>query len=138
AESGVDDLALEGVTAEWGLYDDLPKCLVHGEPYVEYGVVEYRYSQLNPTRYAFLVNRYGHTEKAPSHYTASSLIASALGRLWQRGDLDGMWGDATGRWSYNSTVSYWRIPTTKSTDEQITWEDFAKANGLDPDAWPWA
>jgi hypothetical protein len=131
---GVDDLALEGLASEWGLYDDLPKCLVPGEPLVEYGVVEYRYKQFNPVRYAALVDRYSHTCLGPSHYTATSFIAGSLGRLWRRGDLAARFSEATGYWSYNGTVSYWGLPGT-DLDHELSWVDFAHQQGVDPDEW---
>src|SRR5580698_7716160 len=37
----------EGVTAELGLYDDLLQCVHTGDPWIEHGIVEYRYSRLN-------------------------------------------------------------------------------------------
>jgi hypothetical protein len=136
SEAGVDELALEGLTLEWRLYDDLPKCLVPGEGFVEYGVVEHRYKLLNPSRYSFLVDRYGHTRQGPKNYTATSFIAGALGRLGRRGDLDAKFGDAaTGYWSYNRTISYWMLPKSAAHKCRTTWEEFAHANGLDPADW---
>src|SRR2546430_15705202 len=41
-----DDSSSEGKAEELGLYQDLLLCLVPGEPYVEYGVVEHRYAAL--------------------------------------------------------------------------------------------
>ena len=124
--SGVDDLALEGLAQEWGLYDDLPKCVITGEPFVEYGIVEYRYKQLNPARYAALIGRYSHTKVGPSHYTTSSFIAGALGRLWKRGDLTATWGTATGYWAYNGVISYWALPNAPDAG-LLTWKEFAEA-----------
>ncbi len=131
---GLDDLALEGLAYEWGLYDDLPKCLVAGEPLVEYGVVEYRYRNLNPGRYAALVDRYSHTSLGPSHYTATSFIAGSLGRLSKRGDLVATFSTATGYWSYNGIVSYWGLPGT-DVNTFMTWDEFARSLGLDPGTW---
>jgi hypothetical protein len=37
-----------------GLYDDLLLCLVPGDPWVEYGVVEHRYKLLRPEIYEAL------------------------------------------------------------------------------------
>lgn len=51
---GVDALQLDGLAYEWGLYDDLPRCVVADEPMVEYGIVEHRYRLLNPVRYGAL------------------------------------------------------------------------------------
>src|ERR1051325_1017995 len=50
-----------GKTEELGLYADLPLCLVSGEAYVEYGIVEYRYSRLRPPIFRQLLDDYGHT-----------------------------------------------------------------------------
>jgi hypothetical protein len=134
-DSGIDDLALEGYTLEWGLYDDLPRCLLHGEPFVEYGIVEHRYKLLNPARYRFLVDRYSHTCLGPSRYTASAFIASALGRLWRRGDLEADGGPATGYWSYNHGISYWALPGARPGGPQLTWKEFAEQHDLDADVW---
>ena len=136
AESGLTDLELTGLTEEWGLYHDLPKCLVKGDPLVEYGVVEHRYLLLNPTRYRFLLDRYGHTAIAPANYTTSSFIAAALGRLGKHGDLVDSWGDATGRWAYNGTVSYWGLPGVDKAAPKRSWTEYAQEHDLDPEGWP--
>jgi hypothetical protein len=131
----VDELALEGLAQEWGLYDDLPRCLVPGEPMVEYGVVEHRYKELNPACYRALVARYSHTSLGPKNYTASSFIAGALGRLLKRGELEAIFATATGYWSYNGTISYWALPGSSPESTPLTWEAFARGRGIDPSAW---
>jgi hypothetical protein len=116
-----------------GMYDDLPLCLVPGEPFVEYGVVEHRFSQLRPEVYEQLIRDYSHTRLGPKHFTASVFIALALGRLAKHGDLLYRVGPATGYWSYNETISYWALPPGPDTDDRrLSWEQFANHEGLDP------
>jgi hypothetical protein len=88
ATERVNEPAMEGKTAELGLYEDLPRCLVKGEAFVEYGVVEHRYSQLRPDVYQRLLDDYSHTRiERHKPYTASVFIALALGRLADVGDV---------------------------------------------------
>jgi hypothetical protein len=109
---------------------------VAGEPPVEYGVVECRYKALNPTRYSFLLDRYGHTRIAAANYTTTSFIAGALGRLARHGDIAfGEFGPATGYWAYNSVISYWALPGFDPDPTPTTWKAFATENGLDADEW---
>ena len=44
----IDRAEPEGKAAELGLYEDLLRCVVPGEPFVEYGIVERRYEELRP------------------------------------------------------------------------------------------
>lgn len=125
---------LGGKSEALGLYDDLPACLVPGEAWVEYGVVEWRYSQRNPRIYQQLLDDYGHTRIAPKQYTASAFIASALGRLQDAGILGHHVAEATGYWSYNGVISYWALPPLPPTSNLRTWAAYAAAEGLDPDA----
>jgi hypothetical protein len=133
AKERLDDVLLTGKSEELGLYDDLPACLAAGEPWVEYGVVEYRYSKRRPTTYERLLRDYGHTRIAHKPYTASAFIAAALGRLSDAGVVALQFGPATGYWSYNGTISYWALPPAPPTDALISWKDWATAAGLDPD-----
>jgi len=110
AREVVDQALSGGKSEELGLYDDLPRCLSPSEPWVEYGVVEYRYSVLNPSVYSQLLADYGHTRIERKPYTASAFIAAALGRLAEAGIVALQFGPATGYWSYNGTVSYWALP----------------------------
>ena len=48
---------VEGPAQELGMLDDLPACLNDGEPWVEYGVVEDRYAELNPEAFEELRQR---------------------------------------------------------------------------------
>lgn len=126
----------EGITAELGLYDDLLLCIEAGDPWVEHGIVEYRYRQLRPAIYVHeLVARFGHRAQGPRHFSASALIAKALGQLRNEGLLAWQYAQATGFWDYNGTISYWATVPPPPEDQRLTWEIFAVANHLDPRTW---
>ena len=130
--SSPEEDVVEGKAAELGLYDDLPRCLVAGEPFVEYGIVEYRYSKLRPSTYKRLIDDYGHTRQGPKKYTASAFIASALSRLADLSELTFFVGPATGYWSYNSTISYWALAPGPEESARLTYQEFATQIGIDP------
>jgi hypothetical protein len=134
--SETDRLALpEGKAADLGLYEDLPRCLFPGEGFVEYGVVEHRYSERCPRLYEQLLQDYSHTRiERNKPYTASVFIALALGRLADRGEVLYQVGLATGYWSYNGVISYWALPSGSTDWEQTTWLKYATSRGLDPNA----
>lgn len=135
AADRTDEAGASGLAAEMGLYDDLPRCLVAGEPFVEYGVVEHRYSELRPRVYEDLLRRYSHTRiERNKPYTTSVFVASALSWLLRHGDVVVTWADATGYWSYNGVISYWALPPGPAEADRLTWVEYATANGLDPDA----
>jgi hypothetical protein len=119
---------------EFGLFDHLPECLVQGEPFVEYGVVEHRFSKLFPEDYQKMIDQYSHTRLGPTQYSASAFIAKALGILADWGVVQYREGRATGYWSYNGTLSYWRLPDENAKPGVVTYEEFALQNGLDPKA----
>ena len=123
-----DDKLGSGLMAELGLATELPAVLKgHVGRWVEYGVVEHDYAAANPEDFARLVDRYGHTAVAAKKYTTSAFLALALGELSRRGTLLCRFGPATGRWSYNSQVSYWALPPEPTWDERLSWAD----SGLD-------
>jgi hypothetical protein len=134
ATDAVDEPATEGKAADLGLYEDLPRCLLPGEPFVEYGVVEHRYGELQPRVYQQLIDDYSHTRiERNKPYTASAFIASALGWLRDRGDLLHTVGPATGHWSYNEIISYWALPPgPRSGDPMLTWEEWGHTNRARP------
>jgi hypothetical protein len=125
----------DGIAAELGLYDGLLSGLAPGEPPVEYGVVEYRYGLAHPTEYRYLVDMYGHVAHGPKRYTASAFIAATLGPMGRAGEVVAYDGPATGRWSYNSSVSYWSLPGAPASP-MVTWETWAVAEEIDPETWP--
>lgn len=129
----------EGVMAEAGLFDDLPRCLRAAEPWVEHGVVEYRYKERYPERYRELVALYGH-RTLPGRWdsSVSNLIARALEILESRDHLLAQRkkkGPATGCYRDNGTCGYWALAPGPSEDALVTWNEFAKSERLDPEVW---
>jgi hypothetical protein len=120
-----------GITAELGLYDDLPFCLTAREPFVEYGIVEHRYAELRPEVFRQLVERYGRTRIAPASFTATSFIALALWRLVEVGLIVQHPGQATGHWTYNGTMYYYALPQEQHDDRMLSWKEYAAAHHLD-------
>jgi hypothetical protein len=108
--------------------------VVPGEPFVEYGVVEYRFRMNHPDLFAAHVRDRGHVMLAPGVATASSVrFAATLGRLARTGELASVYGPATGAWSYNSQVTYWARPPAPA-GRRITWAAFCCELGR-PDTW---
>lgn len=124
-----------GLGMELGVYDTLIDCLT--DEMVEYGVVEHRFAQAAPEVYSSLVDRYGHRAVRPSKYTASSFLGGALGQLWREELVAGVWGPATGYWSYNSGISAYARPETSEDVPILSWADFATERlGVHPKDWP--
>jgi hypothetical protein len=131
-----DKDVVEGKAVELGLLEDLMLCLEPAKPPVEYGIVEYRYSRLRPETFHGLLDDYGHTRiERNKPYTVSSFIAGTLGRLAGFGELDLVYGPATGHWAYNEVISYWSLPHTEPQDPNLSWEQFAGETGIDPLLW---
>lgn len=124
----------DGVAASYGLYEDLLKCLVSREPYVEYGIVEYRYADLRPALYAELLDRYGHTRNGRQHYTVSSFLGATLGWLRDHDEIVMRFGPATGYWSYNGTIGYCALPPGPADGSMLSYTAFAESIGINPDA----
>lgn len=134
-----NDLAAypEGLAADLGLYDDLPKCITDETTYVEYGIVEYRYGLAHPKEYGQLVATYGRRSQGKGKtYTASAFIASTLGRIARDGVLRFEFGKGTGYWSYDDPISYWAPPGVNEPPNRLTWFEFATENGWKPRDWP--
>lgn len=138
----LDGAGHEGICAELGIDDDLLACFKPDEPFIEYGIVEYRYATANPDSYHHLVRLYSHVQDARNRGTAidtsaSAIIGGALGRLDRRdGLLTRVEAKATGFWSYNGRLHGWARRPGPADQTVTTWVDFATANGLDPKVWP--
>ena len=91
---------------------------------VRIGLVERRFALDNPSEWADLVHRYGHrySNHEPAKYTASAFLAHILGALARTHTVALRDGPATGRWSYNSTISYWATQLDANWAERVTWE----------------
>jgi hypothetical protein len=126
----------DGVSSELGLYEDLLSCVNVGDPWVEHGVVEYRYWHMRPTTYLReLIPRYGHRADGPRNFSVSVVIAKALGQLRDEGLLAWRYGAATGYWDYNGKISYWATFPSPPESESHSWVEFATSQGLDPKVW---
>lgn len=119
-----------------GLYDKLRAVLARFDGWVEHGVVEHAFAQDNPDEYAELVARMGHVAvDGAASSSASGYLSRMLGNLTRSDEVEHRRVEATGQWSYNRDISAWKRADAGS-DELLSWEDFATANGIDPDSWP--
>lgn len=125
-----------------GLYDKLREVLRRHDGWVEHGVVEHELAEAHPDTYRELVARMGHaTIDDDASASASSYLSRLLGTLTRDDEVERREVDATGLWSTNGTISAWRaLPTdeheTEPSDDVLSWEEFAEANGIDAGSWP--
>jgi hypothetical protein len=117
--------SLGGTLAEeYGLYAELPAALAaYRGRWVEYGVLEHAYAANHPDEFADLVARFGHTAIEASRYTVSSYLARTLGDLSRAGSVLFHPGEATGRWSYNSNISWWALTPEPLWSSRVSWAD---------------
>jgi len=126
---------MSGLAAELGLDSELPAAVAsYGGRWVEYGLVERAYALAHPAGFQRLLDAYGHTHLQPSQYTASAYIARTLGDLSRLGTVLFHTGRGTGRWSYNSDISYWAVAPEPDWGDHLTWA----ASGFDVDYIPTA
>lgn len=60
-----------------------------------------------------------------------------LGQLWREDLASGVWGPATGYWSYNSQVGAYATPEASEDTAILSWAEFASNElGADPYDWP--
>ena len=118
---------LTGLAEELGLDIALPMVIAaHPGHWLEYGVVEADYAAANPDDFAYLVERYSHTAIAAKQYTASAFLAATLGRLSRSGHVVYHSGPATGRWAYNSGISWWSVPPAPDWDNRVSWVELGR------------
>lgn len=114
---------MSGLAAELGLAAALPAVLAGFQGrWVEYGVLEHAYAAAHPDDFEFLVDRYSHTAVAATHYSASAFLAGALGVLHRRGEVLLRMAPATGRWHYNSQISWWAMAPAQDWQGRLSWE----------------
>jgi hypothetical protein len=113
-----------GLAAELHLDVELPHAIAtqHGR-WIEYGIVEHTYAHNCPNDFAVIVEHFGHRAITPSKYTASSFIARALGDLSRTGHVLYHPGYATGRWAYNSDISWWAVAPAPNWKDRLSWAD---------------
>jgi hypothetical protein len=126
-----------GLVDELGVPADLLACLRAGDPWVEYGIVEHRYSQLRPANYQQLVDRYGHRRLSrdnaggSAEQTASWYMSQALSRMSRTGEVCLQFGPATGCWGSTPRISYWALSPAPPLEHKLTYASFADREGLD-------
>jgi hypothetical protein len=124
----VTDEADPGVTAE--LLEPLSTCIGPDDPWLEYGIVEYRFRERYPELFLAHVRDRGHRILGTRTATASSVrIGSALGQLARAGELISRYGPATGAWAPQD-LTYWARPPAPATT--LTWADWCTQHGRDP------
>jgi hypothetical protein len=134
----VTDPARRGsLAAKLGVNDDVLLCLAAGEPWLEHGIVEYRYKKLCPAAYREMIDRWGHVVQGPRRYTVTAFLTGAWARLAAKGLLAARLGPATGiyRRQTNTRILYWSLPPGPPPLQLRTWADFAADAGVDPDDW---
>ena len=124
-----------GFGFELGVYDDVFGCLSPDEPWLEHGIVEYRYKQRCPTAYRRMIDRWGHVSQGPRRYTVTAFLTRAWSRLADNGALDMMLGPATGLYQHNGRILYWSLPPGPEDQRILTWEYFAAELGISPYDW---
>jgi hypothetical protein len=109
------------------LLESLLACVNAGEPFVEYGVVEYRFRVARPDlfvahRNILLGARRGQASLSTARF------AKALGRLESAGELVMVKGPGTGAWRQNLSIGYWARPP-RPTGPLLTWSMFCATQG---------
>lgn len=116
---------LAGLAEELDLERELPAAIeTLGSGWFEYGLVERSYAGRQPKDWAKMVEQWGHTALEKKQYTASSYLAGTLGRLSRLGVVAYHPGVGTGRWSYNSDISWWSFVPPRPWTERTAWVDF--------------
>jgi hypothetical protein len=123
-----DLTGISGLADELRLDVELPTVIaVHRGQWLEYGVVEALYADANPHNFALLVERYSHTAIKATKYSASAFLASTLGHLSRSGHVLYHGGPATGRWSYNSGISWWAVAPQPDWEDRLSWTDLSRS-----------
>ena len=99
--------ARNGIGEELGVYEALITCVDNSDQWLEYGIIEHRYKLAHPSTCARMVERWGHTKKAITKYSASSFLGGCLGRLAREGAISARRHRiTTGHWSYLPEVTH--------------------------------
>ena len=125
-----------GLGEELSVYVDLSKCLEPGL-FLEHGVIEHRFAEVNSTAYRTLVDRFGHTAFGKRRYSASSFLGGALSLLSREGAVARRRVKPTGFWSYNPDVGAAGPSSTPEDAPLLSWAMYAEQElGIDPMSWP--
>lgn len=120
-----EDVAVEA------LLEPLLACVKPGEPFVEYGVVEYRFRLARPDLFVANVRERGHLMLGARRGQASASTArfgKALSRLEKAGELVKVKGPGTGAWRHDQSIGYWARPPRPS-GPLLTWSMFCATQG---------
>lgn len=119
------------------LYPKLLDAVSRFDRWVEYGAVEYEFALAHPEIYRQLVDRMGHLALGTStNWSVSAYLARMLGNLTRTGELVYRPTAGTGRWSYDTEISSWRLPSVPDEAPLLTWKAYAEANSISSDRWP--
>ena len=113
------------------LLDPLLACVNVGEPFVEYGIVEYRFRMSRPDLFVAHVRERGHPmlgARRASASTSTALFARTLRRLETAGQLVMVKGPGTGAWRHDQSIGYWARPP-RPTGPLLTWSMFCATQG---------
>ncbi len=125
-----------GIGEELGVYDALIACVDDSDVWLEYGIIEHRYKLAHPSAYTQMVQRWGHTSKAPTKYSASSFLGGCLRRLKDEGAISTKKGRPTGYWArYLSVVTLAAGVPSPTADAVLSWHVYATQEGLDSYNW---
>jgi hypothetical protein len=116
------------------LLEPLLACVNPGEPFVEYGIVEYRFRLARPALFIAHVRERGHTMLAGRRGSSASTarFGKALGRLESAGALVTVKGPGTGAWRHAQSIGYWARPP-RPTGPLLTWSMFCAIQGRSPE-----
>lgn len=118
------DTGLGGLAEELNLALELPAALASlGQGWFEYGLLERAYAERDADGFKQMVERWGHTALGRQDYSASTYIASTLGRLARLGDVAHHPGGGSGRWHYNGDMSWWSLLPAGPLTEVTRWLD---------------
>jgi len=113
------------------LLEPLLACVNVGEPFVEYGVVEYRFRISRPDLFVAYVREGGHVmlgARRGSASTSTARFVKALRRLERSGELVTVKGPGTGAWRHDQSIGYWARPP-RPTGPFLTWSMFCATQG---------
>lgn len=118
-----------------GLHDFLPTLITPGQPWREWGIIEHLFHLADPDLYTLLYENYGHVTQGPRRYSVSSYLARRMSDVATRGAIAFVNGRGTGRWDYNTSISYWATTPTPDRANRLTWEQYATDNQLHGHWW---
>lgn len=113
------------------LLEPLLACVNVGEPFVEYGIVEYRFRISRPDLFIAHVRERGHVmlgARRGAASTATARFTKTLRHLETSGELVTVKGPGTGAWRHDQSISYWARPP-RPTGPLLTWSMFCATQG---------